>query len=196
MVAKTEVMTMSEAGYLTNHFLIAMPGLVGSEFSKTVTYICQHDEEGALGIVINKTHSLTMGDIYKQLQISPATPKTASIPLFSGGPVEEGRGFVLHQSKAEWDSTLLVNEGLALTSSKDIMQAIAHDEGPENWLLALGYAGWASGQLEEEIRQNSWLHGEADAGIIFNAEIGQRWQLAAESIGVDISLMSSDVGHC
>ncbi|ORU89882.1 MAG: hypothetical protein A6F71_02665 [Cycloclasticus sp. symbiont of Poecilosclerida sp. M] len=187
---------MSDTKYLTNQFLIAMPGLTGSEFSKTVTYICQHDEEGALGIVINRHNSLHMSDIFKRLEITPKVATTSDIPLYSGGPVQEERGFVLHQAKGQWDSSLQVNDGLALTSSKDIMQAIANNEGPENWLLALGYAGWGSGQLEEEIRQNSWLHGEADPGIIFDAMLEQRWQLAAESIGVDISLMSNDVGHC
>lgn len=187
---------MSEITYLKNNFLIAMPGMEGSSFSKSVTYLCQHDEEGALGLVINKPGTLTMGDIFKQLKVDAIRPEIANIQVFMGGPVQPERGFVVHSPKGNWDSTLVVNEQLALTSSKDILEAISQDEGPDKWMVALGYAGWGGGQLESEIQQNAWLHGRADEDIIFEESIHQRWELAAHRIGVDISLMSADAGHC
>ena len=187
---------MNKQQYLTNNFLIAMPGMDGSDFSKSVTYLCQHDEQGALGLVINKSHEMTMGDIFKQLGVTPVRPEIATIPLFMGGPVQPERGFVLHTPVGQWDSTLQVNETLALTSSKDILEAIAQDKGPEKWLVALGYAGWAAGQLELEIQRNSWLHGLAENDIMFDETLSLRWELAAHRIGVDISLMSTEAGHC
>ncbi|PCI21412.1 MAG: YqgE/AlgH family protein [Piscirickettsiaceae bacterium] len=187
---------MNDLTYLKDNFLIAMPGMEGSDFSKSVTYLCQHDKEGALGVVINKPSTLTMGDIFKQLNVTPARPEIAKIPLFLGGPVQQERGFVLHTPVGEWDSTMVVNDQLALTSSKDILEAISQGKGPQQWLVALGYAGWGSGQLEKEIQANAWLHGKADQDIIFDEPVNQRWELAAHRIGVDISLMSMDAGHC
>lgn len=187
---------MNKKNYLTNNFLIAMPGMEGDDFSKSVTYLCQHDEEGALGIVINKPHTMTMKAIFDQLSITSVNPAVAATPLFMGGPVQPERGFVLHTPVGNWDSTLTVNDEFALTSSKDILEAIAEGKGPEKWMVALGYAGWAAGQLEQEIQRNSWLHGQAEPHIIFDEPLPQRWELAAHRIGVDISLMSSDVGHC
>jgi len=116
--------------------------------------------------------------------------------LFMGGPVQPERGFVLHTPVGNWDSTLQVNDELALTSSKDILEAIADNKGPEKWMVALGYAGWVAGQLEDEIQRNAWLHGEAEQHIIFEEPVMQRWELAGHRIGVDISLMSTDAGHC
>ena len=173
-----------------------MPGMEGDEFSKSVTYLCQHDEEGALGLIINKPHAMCMGDIFKQLSVSPIRPELAEIPLYSGGPVQPERGFVLHSSERKWDSTLTVNGALSLTSSKDILEAISQDKGPQKWIVALGYAGWANGQLEQEINRNAWLHGDADSNIIFEQPLNDRWRLAAKAIGVDMSLMTTDAGHC
>lgn len=187
---------MNKKTYLTNNFLIAMPSMQGDDFTKSVTYLCQHDEEGALGIVINKPHTMTMGSIFEQLSLKPTNPETAEIPLLLGGPVQPERGFVLHTPVGSWDSTLQVNDELALTSSKDILEAIAEGKGPEKWVVALGYAGWGAGQLEQEIQRNSWLHGEAEQHIIFDEPLLQRWELAGHRIGVDISLMSTDAGHC
>lgn len=184
------------SNYLSNNFLIAMPTMEGGDFSKSVTYLCQHDAEGALGLVVNKTHLMTMGAIFKQIGVEPIRPELADISLFAGGPVQTERGFVLHTPQGKWDSTMQVTDGLALTSSQDILKAIAADEGPEKWLVALGYAGWGAGQLEEEIQRNSWLHGEAEQHIMFDEPTAQRWELAAHRIGVDISLMSTDAGHC
>jgi putative transcriptional regulator len=187
---------MNTKSYLTNHFLIAMPSMEGDDFSKSVTYLCQHDEEGALGLVINKPHTMKMSAIFSQLSITAVRPEIAEIPLFVGGPVQPERGFVLHTPVGNWDSTLQVNDEFALTSSKDILEAIAQDKGPEKWIVALGYAGWGAGQLEQEIQRNAWLHGEAEQHIIFEEPIPQRWELAGHRIGVDISLMSTDAGHC
>ncbi|MEO1896274.1 MAG: YqgE/AlgH family protein [Cycloclasticus sp.] len=187
---------MNTNNYLTNNFLIAMPSLEGDDFSKSVTYLCQHDEDGALGLVINKPHTMTMKAIFDQLAIKAVSPDVANIPLFMGGPVQPERGFVLHTPVGNWDSTLKVNDEFALTSSKDILIAIAENKGPEKWLVALGYAGWGAGQLEQEIQRNAWLHGEAERHIIFEEPVMQRWELASHRIGVDISLMSTDAGHC
>ncbi len=187
---------MNTTNYLSNNFLIAMPGMEGDDFSKSVTYLCQHDKEGALGLVVNKPHSMTMGDIFKQLKVTPATPAVANIPLFHGGPVQPERGFVLHNPVGNWDSSMLINDRLALTTSKDILEAIALDKGPEKWIVALGYAGWGAGQLEKEIQQNAWLHGVADEDIVFDEAIPLRWELAGHRIGVDLSLMSTESGRC
>lgn len=187
---------MNTTNYLTNNFLIAMPNMEGDDFSKSVTYLCQHDEGGALGIVINKPHTMTMSAIFEQLGIQAISPEVAETPLHIGGPVQTERGFVLHTPVGNWDSTLKVNDEYALTSSKDILIAIAENKGPEKWLVALGYAGWGAGQLEEEIQRNAWLHGEAEQHVIFDEPISQRWELAGHRIGVDMSLMSSDTGHC
>ncbi|PHS72996.1 MAG: YqgE/AlgH family protein [Cycloclasticus sp.] len=187
---------MNSKQYLTNNFLIAMPNMQGDDFSKTVTYLCQHDEEGALGLVVNKPHTMKMGDIFNQLAITAVRPEIAEVALFMGGPVQTERGFVLHTPVGDWDSTMQINEHIALTTSKDILEAIAEDKGPEKWLVALGYAGWAAGQLEQEIQRNSWLHDKAEEHIIFEESLEQRWELAAHRIGVDISLMSTESGHC
>jgi len=187
---------MKTKSYLSNNFLIAMPNMEGDDFSKSVTYLCQHDEDGALGIVINKPHTMKMDAIFSQLSLTAVSPEVADTPLFVGGPVQPERGFVLHTPTGNWDSTLQVNDEFALTSSKDILEAIAENRGPEQWLVALGYAGWGAGQLEEEIQRNAWLHGEAEAHIIFEEPINQRWELAGHRVGVDISLMSTDAGHC
>ncbi|MEO1889615.1 MAG: YqgE/AlgH family protein [Cycloclasticus sp.] len=187
---------MNTNNYLTNNFLIAMPSLEGDDFSKSITYLCQHDEDGALGLVINKPHTMTMSAIFDQLAIKAINPDVAKIPLFMGGPVQPERGFVLHTPVGNWDSSLKANEEFALTSSKDILIAIAENKGPEKWLVALGYAGWGAGQLEQEIQRNAWLHGEAEQHIIFEEPVMQRWELAGHRIGIDISLMSTDAGHC
>lgn len=189
-------MNMTVKNYLKNNFLIAMPSMQGDGFSKSVTYLCQHDKYGALGLVINKQHSMKMSAIFDQLSIKALSLEVAETALFVGGPVQPERGFVLHSPVGNWNSTLKVNEEFALTSSKDILEAIAENRGPEKWLVALGYAGWEAGQLEKEIQRNAWLHSEAEAHIIFEEPLTQRWELAGHRVGVDISLMSTDAGHC
>ena len=164
-------------------------------FEKTVTYLCQHTEEGALGIIVNRPSGLTLQDIMEQMGIELANPELGRAPVFTGGPVQPERGFVLHEPVGEWSSTLRVSDTVSLTTSRDILEAIGRGDGPKKMLLALGYAGWGSGQLESEISQNSWLNSEAELSIIFTRPVATRWKVAAELMGVDISLLSTQVGH-
>lgn len=180
---------------LTNHFLIAMPGLEDPNFFHTVTYICEHTSDGAMGIVINRPMDLRLADIFEQLEIKISSPGIADQPVYLGGPVQSDRGFVLHDSSTEWNSTLHVTDGISVTTSLDILEAIAADKGPVHSLIALGYAGWGAGQLEQELAQNAWLSGPAESNIIFSRASQERWQAAADLLGVDINLLSSDAGH-
>ncbi|MES9974021.1 MAG: YqgE/AlgH family protein [Candidatus Thiodiazotropha sp.] len=180
---------------LTNHFLIAMPRLEDPNFFHTVTYICEHTTDGAMGIVINRPMDLHLADIFEQLEIQISTTDIAEQPVYIGGPVQSDRGFVLHESSTEWASTLKVTTDISVTTSLDILEAIAAGEGPEHNLVALGYAGWGAGQLESELAQNAWLSGPAESDIIFNRASDERWQAAADLLGVDLNLLSGDTGH-
>ncbi|MEL0587462.1 MAG: YqgE/AlgH family protein [Candidatus Thiodiazotropha sp. (ex. Lucinoma kazani)] len=180
---------------LTNHFLIAMPRLEDPNFFHTVTYICEHTTDGAMGIVINRPMELHLADIFEQLDIKISTTKIAEQPVYIGGPVQSDRGFVLHDTSTEWASTMQVTAEISVTTSLDILEAIAGGEGPEHNLVALGYAGWGAGQLENELAQNAWLNGPAEGDIIFNRASDERWQAAADLLGVDLNLLSGDTGH-
>ncbi|MES9842350.1 MAG: YqgE/AlgH family protein [Candidatus Thiodiazotropha endolucinida] len=180
---------------LTNHFLIAMPRLEDPNFFHTVTYICEHTTDGAMGIVINRPMDLHLADIFEQLEIQISTNDIAEQPVYIGGPVQSDRGFVLHDSSTEWASTLKVTTEISVTTSLDILEAIATGKGPEHNLVALGYAGWGAGQLESELAQNAWLSGPAESDIIFNRASDERWQAAADLLGVDLNLLSGDTGH-
>lgn len=180
---------------LTNHFLIAMPSLADPNFTHTVTYLCEHNQEGALGIIINRPTELTLADLAEQLNIEITEPELADTPIYQGGPVQLERGFVLHSPLGEWDSTLEVTPDIGLTMSQDIIDAIANGVGPDHFLIALGYAGWGQGQLETELAANAWLNGPADSQIIFKQPIENRWTAAAALLGVDINTLSPDVGH-
>ncbi|MFK5969518.1 MAG: YqgE/AlgH family protein [Candidatus Marithrix sp.] len=186
---------MLETTYLTNNFLIAMPNLADPNFLKTVTYICIHNKEGAMGIVINRPMGINLGDILERMDIKIENTSSIKLPIFNGGPVQKERGFVLHQSDQTWDATLTVNEGLNITTSRDIMTAIANDKGPDKVLIALGYAGWGAGQLEQEMADNIWINTPVDNDIIFKTPSKQRWQAAVASLGIDLTLLSSQVGH-
>jgi len=186
---------MNDTASLRNHFLIAMPQLADPNFSHTVTYICEHNAEGALGIVINRPLEITLGDVLQHMQIQPGEHVDTAAPIYGGGPVQTERGFVLHRPVGAWTSTLPVTADIALTTSRDIMTAIGHGEGPRDFLLALGYAGWGAGQLEEEMAQNAWLSGPADPAILFDLPVEERWGAAAALIGVDLTLLSSETGH-
>ncbi len=186
---------MAETQSLTNHFLIAMPGMQDANFSRTVTYVCEHSADGAMGIIINRPMSLRLSDMLEQLEI-PLLPKQAGVlPVYIGGPVQTDRGFVLHSGEHRWDSTLAISPEVSVTTSKDILEAIAQGQGPEHSLIALGYAGWAAGQLEEEISANAWLSGPASQDILFQLPAEQRWQAAASLLGVDLNLLSGEAGH-
>ena len=180
---------------LTNQFLIAMPSLKDPNFERTVTYICAHNEEGAMGIVINKPLDIGLGEIFDQMDISTTNPDTNNKLIFHGGPVYTDRGFILHQANEEWDSSIIVSDDICVTTSKDILEAIAKGDGPDESLIALGYAGWAGGQLEQELMDNAWLSGPANLEIIFDTPYEQCWQSAADHMGIDIEKLSTDIGH-
>lgn len=186
---------MSPNTNLTNHFLIAMPQLEDPNFFHTVTYICEHSNDGAMGIVINRPMELHLADIFEQLKIPVSTEKIAEQPVYTGGPVQSDRGFVLHDSDSDWSSTLKVTTDISVTTSLDILEAIAAGKGPERNLVALGYASWGAGQLENEIAQNVWLSGPAENNIIFKRASKERWQAAADLLGIDLNLLSGDAGH-
>ncbi|MCC5856566.1 MAG: YqgE/AlgH family protein [Ectothiorhodospiraceae bacterium] len=186
---------MSESSSLSNHFLIAMPSLDDPNFQRTVTFLCEHNSEGALGIVINRPTDITLGELLDHLDTPAEHPDIAARTVYMGGPVQRERGFVLHPPGGAWDSSLVISERIAVTTSRDILAAIARGEGPERFLVALGYAGWGAGQLEQEMAANAWLNGPADPDIIFHHGNEQRWHAAAALLGVDINLLSSDTGH-
>ena len=187
--------TASCSNKLTGHFLIAMPSLKDGFFNQSVTYICEHNEEGSFGIIINQKTEITLQQIAKEMSISNIKNLNTNQTAYIGGPVEQGRGFILHQPAGNWLSSLKVDDNVTLTTSKDILQAIIKNQGPEHSIVALGYAGWAAGQLDDEMANNIWLTCPADSKIIFTTPIEQRWQAAAKLIGIDLSLLSSDTGH-
>lgn len=185
----------SDTGYLEGQLILAMPGMTDPRFERTVIFLCSHGEEGAMGLVINRhLTSLSFGELLEQLDI-PVEGRIADIPVHAGGPVETGRGFVLHTADYVQDSTLIVSETVALTATVDILTAIAKGSGPRCRLLALGYAGWSPGQLEQEIRENAWLTCPADEELIFATDPESVWPRAMAMLGVDVSMLSSWSGH-
>ena len=183
------------ATYLTNQFLIAMLGMEDPNFAQTVTLVCEHSPRGALGIVINKPLSMTLAEVFAQLGLDASRSSVAQDPVLHGGPVQNDRGFVLHSPDKEFDSTLAVSERLHLTTSRDVLDALANGEGPDKVLVALGYAGWDAGQLEEEMARNAWLTVPVDERLLFDVAIEDRWQAAARLLGVNLMTLSSDAGH-
>jgi len=186
---------MSEQTYLTGQFLVAMPQLADPNFAQTVTYICQHSSEGALGIVISRPLEMRLAEILESMQISVTETGAADLPVYLGGPVQPERGFVLHTPLGRWQGTLVVSDTIGLTTSRDILEAIATGRGPDKCLIALGYAGWGAGQLEREMLDNAWLNVPADPEILFDLPPAQRWRAAAARLGVDLDLLSSQAGH-
>ena len=181
---------------LTGYLLVAMPQMLDQRFARSVVYICAHsDEAGAMGLVINKLlGSLTMSELFAQLDISPSGA-AGSRPVHFGGPVEGGRGFVLHSADYNEEATLLVDNNIALTATLDVLRAIGQGQGPRQSLFALGYAGWAPGQLDAEIQANGWLSVPADNAIIFDPDHEHKWRRALAKLGVDLTLLSSAAGH-
>lgn len=184
-----------EHNSLANQFLIAMPALEDPNFARSVTLICEHSDEGAMGIIINRTLDLSFADVADQLELPEPVPGVRQAPVHSGGPVQETRGFVVHTPLGQWDSSLQISEDIGVSSSRDILSAIAAGNGPEAWFLALGYAGWGAGQLESEIQQNAWLNGPVDHDTLFTLPVEQRWSAAAAHMGVDLGHLSGDAGH-
>ncbi len=188
-------MSMIEPSYLTNQFLIAMPTLADPNFFQTVTYISEHNASGALGLVINRPLNLTLGQLLEHLQIVTDRPDLAALPIYHGGPVQPEQGFVVHSPVGHWGATLRVTDDIGITTSRDILQAVARGEGPEHLLVTLGYAGWGPGQLEQELAENAWLSSPADFDILFHTPSDQRWLAAAALLGIDLNLLSANAGH-
>lgn len=186
---------MSAGTYLTNQFLIAMPSLADPNFAQTVTLICEHNAQGALGIIINRPMRMRLADVFQQLDLQSHDKVLREQAILHGGPVQPDRGFVIHRGDASWESTLAVSEALHVTTSRDILSALAEGTGPAAVCMALGYAGWDAGQLEAEVSQNSWLTVPADERILFDTPYEQRWAAAAQLLGVSLSNLSPQAGH-
>lgn len=201
---KSEIVRLRPSAYnsvpvaqvnLTNHFLIAMPSMADPNFSRTLTYICEHNAEGALGVVVNRPTDMTLATLFDRLRLSLDSTEVGRKPVYYGGPVHADRGFVLHNPAGDWQSSLAVNPGLGLTTSKDILEAVGQGAGPDKLLVTLGYSGWGAGQLEDEIKQNAWLTVEAREAIIFDLPAEARLAAAMELLGVDYLNLSEQVGH-
>ena len=186
---------MDSDASLSNHFLIAMPDLADPHFFHTVTYLGTHDDTGAQGLVINRPSQMTLADLFEHLDITTTREELLELPVYSGGPIQTEQGFILHSPETSWQSTFRTSGALSLTASRDILEAIAVGEGPQEFLIALGYAGWGPGQLEQEMLENSWLTCAADENIIFHTPIDLRWNQAAKLVGIDLALLSHDAGH-
>ena len=186
---------MTETTSLANHFLIAMPSLADPNFEHTVTYICEHNDQGAMGIIINRPSKTQLGEIFMHMGIQSVREEISTQAVFEGGPVQQERGFVIHYPRGNWESALNITDDISVATSTDILSAISNDKGPEHALVALGYAGWGAGQLEDEILDNTWLHGPASKKILFDTPSTERWEAAAALLGINVNLISSDTGH-
>jgi putative transcriptional regulator len=180
---------------LTNQFLIAMPGMADSTFSGTVVYCCEHSEQGALGLVINRPTDIDLKSLFERIDLKLDSDALSSLPVYFGGPVQTERGFVLHEPAGEYTSSMAVPGGLEMTTSKDVLEAVANGKGPKKFLLTLGHAGWSAGQLEEELARNGWLTVEADPSIVFDVPAEQRLEAALGLLGVSLTMLSGEAGH-
>lgn len=179
----------------THHFLIAMPAMADPNFAHTLTFVCEHNKDGALGIVVNRPTDMMLSTLFEQIDVPLADEDLRKTPVHFGGPVQVDRGFVLHRPLGNWQSTLAISEDIGLTTSKDVLEAVARGEGPASVLVSLGYAGWSAGQLENEIAQNAWLTVEADVGVLFETPAEARLPAAMRLLGIDFSRLSDSVGH-
>ena len=180
---------------LTNHFLIAMPNMADPYFAKTLTYVCEHNEQGALGIVVNRPIDMTLRSLFDRLSLPIGDSGIGDAPIYFGGPVQTDRGFVLHEPAGNWQSTLRVGEAIGLTTSKDILEAVGRGEGPKRMMVTLGYAGWSPVQLEHELGQNAWLTVEARDDILFETPAEERLPAAMELLGLDYARLQDVAGH-
>ncbi len=186
---------MKTMRYLRNHFLLAMPTLNNTNFARTVTFICEHNQDGAMGIIINRPLDITLNEVLQHMKTISCTEEMGAMPVFLGGPVQQDRGFILHRPIGEWETTLTISDEFGITTSCDILEAISHGQGPTQILIALGYAGWGPNQLEQELADNAWLSTPANSQIVFDTPYKQRWEAAAALAGVDLSRLSGEVGH-
>lgn len=180
----------------THQCLIAMPAMADPRFAHAITYIVKHDEEGALGLVINKPLDISLKSLLDEV-LKPEQPVSGEVerPVLFGGPVNTQMGFVLHRERGEWGNTLPIEDGIYVTTSKDILDAIASGLGPQSYLVALGYAGWTPGQLEQEMKENAWLTCPANPDLLFSVPLEQRWEAGIRSLGVDPAFLASEAGH-
>jgi putative transcriptional regulator len=184
---------------LTNQFLIAMPGMADPTFAGSVVFLCEHTEKGALGLVINKPVDIKLKNLFEKVELELHRDDIADTPVYFGGPVQTERGFVLHEPQGDqaqaFNSTLQVPGGLEMTTSKDVLEALSHGQGPKRVLVTLGYAGWSAGQLEDEIGRNGWLTVDAEPGIIFDTPVAERYDRALALLGIDPRMLSQEAGH-
>jgi putative transcriptional regulator len=186
---------MSEAGYLTNQFLVAMPAMTDANFAQTVTLIWEHNHDGALGIIINRPLQMRLAEVFDQLKMPMAPGVDGIQAVLQGGPVQADRGFVVHRVGGEWEHTRTVSSQIQVTTSPDILDAMARGTGPTMAFVALGYAGWGPGQLESELAANAWLTVPCDEKILFDTPYAQRWQAAGRLLGIDVATISPQAGH-
>jgi putative transcriptional regulator len=182
-------------GYLDRQMLIAMPGMADNNFAGSVTLLCQHNEEGAIGITINRQSDFSLGEILAQLHIDCENEAIRTLPVLEGGPVAPDRGFVLHSPIEGYESSMAVSPEIMVTTSRDVLAAIAEGVGPEKFIVALGYAGWGEGQLEGEMRENAWLSVEADSAIVFDMPFPSRFEGALDRLGIKIDRLHGEGGH-
>lgn len=180
---------------LTHHFLIAMPAMVDPNFARTLTYICEHNDQGALGVVINRPLDMDLNALFERIEVPLTASGFGGMPVYYGGPVQTDRGFVLHRPAGEWQATLAISGDIGLTSSRDILQSVGSTGQPQEIIVSLGYAGWAAGQLEWEMAQNAWLSVPADPRVIFDMPADQRLAAAMQLLGVDFASLSDVAGH-
>ncbi|OFX08215.1 MAG: hypothetical protein A2516_11355 [Alphaproteobacteria bacterium RIFOXYD12_FULL_60_8] len=187
--------TINKVGYMTGQCLVAMPGMGDERFHKAVVFVCAHTSEGAMGLVINRAlNVITFPELLDQLHID-STPRCAHVRVHFGGPVEEGRGFVLHTTDYLKDSTLVVDESFSLTANVDILRDMANGDGPRRSLMALGYSGWSAGQLDAEILQNLWLTVPPDEDLVFGPDLSLKWNMALDRLGVDPNMLNESAGR-
>ena len=186
---------MSAEHHLANQFLIAMPSMADPNFSRTVTFLFEHSEKGAMGIVINRPTNMHLGEVFQQLQLTCTDDAVERQPVLQGGPVQTEQGFLIHRHGGNWEYSVQVSDTVQITTSRDILAAMARGDGPKSALVALGYAGWGAGQLEAELAANAWLTVPSDEHVLFDLPYEQRWRAAARLIGVDLSALSAEAGH-
>ena len=180
---------------LTNHFLIAMPSMRDPSFKRGVAFLCQHGEDGAMGLLVNRLSEYRLGDVLAQMNLSSTIAEVADSPVLIGGPVQPERGFVLHSPHGQWESSFKISDSICVTTSRDILAAMAEGRGPERALVTLGYSGWGAGQIETELKENAWLTADANEHILFDTPIEQRWDAAAALVGVTIANLTSYSGR-
>jgi putative transcriptional regulator len=180
---------------LTDHFLIAMPAMTDPYFSRTLVYIAEHNDQGALGVIVNRPIDMSLATLFEKIDLPLEARGFADLPVFFGGPVQTDRGFVLHRPVGEWQSTLAINQHVGLTSSRDVLLAVAREGQPQDIMVTLGYSGWSAGQLEQELAQNAWLTVAAEARILFDLPYEDRLASAMETLGIDFTNLAESAGH-